>query len=101
MTLLRHARNNDSSPKVDIKILKKLIQRVFLQKLIYNSSEPCKIPKRGIPTPIQYTKEGTSYGDCWIINRGYYTAVRRYEFYLRVMKTEFYGCAQRTSKILF
>ena len=29
------------------------------------------------------------------INRGYYTAVRRYEFYLRVVKTIFYERAQR------
>ena len=35
------------------------------------------------------------------INRGYYTAVRRYEFYLRVVKTIFYERAQRVSKILF
>ena len=36
-----------------------------------------------------------------LINRGYYTAVRRYEFYLRVVKTIFYEGAQRVSKILF
>ena len=35
------------------------------------------------------------------IYRGYYTAVRRYEFYLRVVKTIFYERAQRVSKILF
>ena len=35
------------------------------------------------------------------INRGYYTAVRRYEFYLRVVKSIFYERAQRVSKILF
>jgi hypothetical protein len=35
------------------------------------------------------------------IYRGYYTAVRRYEFYLRVVKTIFYGWAQRMSKISF
>ena len=34
-------------------------------------------------------------------NRGYYTAVRKYEFYLRVVKTIFYERAQRVSKILF
>ena len=35
------------------------------------------------------------------IYRGYYTEVRRYEFYLRVVKTIFYERAQRVSKILF
>jgi hypothetical protein len=35
------------------------------------------------------------------IYRGYYTAVRRYDFYLRVVKTIFYKRAQRVSKILF
>ena len=35
------------------------------------------------------------------IYRGYYTAVRRYEFYLRVVKTPFYERAQRVSTILF
>ena len=35
------------------------------------------------------------------VYRGYYTAVRRYEFYLRVVKTIFYERAQRVSKILF
>ena len=30
-----------------------------------------------------------------------YTAVRRYEFYLRVVKTIFYERVQRVSKILF
>ena len=35
------------------------------------------------------------------INRGYYTAARRYDFYLRVVKTIFYERAQRVSKILF
>ena len=40
-----------------------------------------------------------SYEQC--IYRGYYTAVRRYEFYLRVVKTIFYERAQRVSKILF
>ena len=39
-------------------------------------------------------------GGCGIY-RGYYTAVRRYEFYLRVVKTIFYERAQRVSKILF
>ena len=38
---------------------------------------------------------------CCSIYRGYYTAVRRYEFYLRVVKTIFYERAQRVSKILF
>jgi hypothetical protein len=33
--------------------------------------------------------------------RGYYTAARRYDFYLRVVKTIFYERAQRVSKILF
>jgi hypothetical protein len=37
----------------------------------------------------------------YIIYRGYYTAVRRYDFYLRVVKTIFYERAQRVSKILF
>ena len=35
------------------------------------------------------------------VHRGYYTAVQRYEFYLRVVKTIFYERAQRVSKILF
>ena len=35
------------------------------------------------------------------IYRGYYTAVRRYEFYLRVVKTIFYERAQRVSKYCF
>ena len=35
------------------------------------------------------------------INRGYYTAARRYEFYFRVVKTIFYEQAQRVSKILY
>ena len=35
------------------------------------------------------------------IYRGYYTEVRRYEFYLRVVKTIFYERAQRVCKILF
>ena len=35
------------------------------------------------------------------INRGYYMAARRYDFYLRVVKTIFYERAQRVSKILF
>ena len=35
------------------------------------------------------------------IYRGYYMAVRRYEFYLRMVKTIFYERAQRVSKILF
>ena len=35
------------------------------------------------------------------IYKGYYKAVRRYEFYLRVVKTIFYERAQRVSKILF
>ena len=37
----------------------------------------------------------------WHVNRGYYTAARRYEFYFRVVKTIFYERAQRVSKILF
>ena len=36
-----------------------------------------------------------------VFPRCYYTAVRRYEFYLRVVKTIFYERAQRVSKILF
>ena len=36
-----------------------------------------------------------------ILNSGYYTAARRYDFYLRVVKTIFYERAQRVSKILF
>ena len=36
-----------------------------------------------------------------MLYRGYYTAVRRYEFYPRVVKTIFYERAQRVSKILF
>ena len=38
-----------------------------------------------------------------VINRGYYMAVRRYEFYLRLVKTIFYerAIAKRVSKILF
>jgi hypothetical protein len=36
-----------------------------------------------------------------IIYRGYYTAARRYDFSLRVVKTIFYERAQRVSKILF
>ena len=35
------------------------------------------------------------------INRGYYTAVRRYEFYFRVVKAILYERAQRVSKIFF
>ena len=35
------------------------------------------------------------------IYRGYYTAVQRYEIYLRVTETIFYERAQRVSKILF
>ena len=35
------------------------------------------------------------------LHRGYYTAVRRYDFYLRVVKTIFYERAQRVSKISF
>ena len=35
------------------------------------------------------------------VYRGYYTAARRYDFYLRVVKTIFYERAQRVSKILF
>jgi hypothetical protein len=35
------------------------------------------------------------------IYRGYYTTARRYDFYLRVVKTIFYERAQRVSKILF
>ena len=36
-----------------------------------------------------------------VIQRGYYTAARRYEFYFRVLKTIFYERVQRVSKILF
>ena len=36
-----------------------------------------------------------------LINRGYYTVARRYEYYFRVVKTIFYERAQRVSKILF
>ena len=35
------------------------------------------------------------------LHREYYTVARRYEFYLRVMKTIFYEWAKRMSKILF
>jgi hypothetical protein len=35
-----------------------------------------------------------------IVYRGYYTAVRRYYFYFRVVKTIVYERAQRVSKIL-
>ena len=35
------------------------------------------------------------------IYRGYYTVVRRYEYYFRVVKTIFYELAQRVSKIVF
>jgi hypothetical protein len=35
------------------------------------------------------------------IYRGYYTAARRYDFYLPVVETIFYERAQRVSKILF
>ena len=35
------------------------------------------------------------------INRGYYMAVRRYEFYFRVVKTIFYERVQRVSNFLF
>jgi hypothetical protein len=40
---------------------------------------------------------------CFLLERirGYYTAARRYDFYLRVVKTIFYERAQRVSKILF
>ena len=37
----------------------------------------------------------------YLIHRGYYTAVRRYEFYFLVAKKIFYKRAQRVSKILF
>ena len=47
---------------------------------------------------IYYNK---TFGYMHRIYRGYYTAVRRYEFYLRVVKTIFYERAQRVSKILF
>ena len=43
----------------------------------------------------------SSKGSGCVINRGYYTAARRYEFYFRVVKTIFYERAQRVSKILF
>jgi len=36
-----------------------------------------------------------------MIQRGYYTAARRYGFYFRVVKTIFYERAQPVSKILF
>ena len=36
-----------------------------------------------------------------LIRRGSYTAARRYEFYIRAVKTIFYERAQRVSKILF
>ena len=35
------------------------------------------------------------------MNRGYYTVVRRYEFYVRVARTRSHEWAQRTSEILF
>ena len=38
---------------------------------------------------------------CIYLYRGYYPAVRRYEFYLRVVKTIYYERVQRVSKILF
>ena len=43
------------------------------------------------------------YITCYLraVYREYYTAVRRYEFYLRVVETIFYERAQRVSKILF
>ena len=45
---------------------------------------------------------GNVFNEIWyIVNRGYYTAARRYEFYFRVVKTIFYERAQRVSKILF
>ena len=34
-------------------------------------------------------------------NRGYYTAVRRYEFYFRVVKTIFYEGAQRVNIVSY
>jgi hypothetical protein len=36
-----------------------------------------------------------------VMCRGYYMAMRRYDFYFRVVKTIFYERAQRVSKILF
>ena len=36
-----------------------------------------------------------------LINRGYYTVARRYEFYVLVARTIFREWAQRTSVILF
>jgi hypothetical protein len=36
-----------------------------------------------------------------VINRGYHTAARRYDFYLQVVKTIFYERAQRLSKYCF
>ena len=47
------------------------------------------------------TVERTDFKINYSINRGYYKAVRRYEFYLRVVKTIFYERVQRVSKILF
>ena len=37
----------------------------------------------------------------FLINRGYYTAARRYEFYFQVVKTIFYERGQRVNEILF
>ena len=45
---------------------------------------------------IRHCNNGQHY-----IHRGYYKAARRYDFYLRVVKTIFYERAQRVSKILF
>ena len=49
---------------------------------------------KSLQTRVSYNLGG-------LINRGYYTAARRYDFYLRVVKTVFYERAQRVSKILF
>ena len=38
--------------------------------------------------------------NCCYLHRGYYTVVRRYEFYVRVARTISHEWAQRTSKIL-
>jgi hypothetical protein len=36
-----------------------------------------------------------------IVNQGYFTVARKYDFYFRVVKTIFYERAQRVSKTLF
>ena len=70
MTLFKHHTDGvdkvpSTGPKMDIKFLTKFVERVFLKKLIYNSTaERCTIPTKNTPTPTR--KEGTQYVGLWI-----------------------------------